>query len=217
MKSCKTFGLLLVVVAICGCRPPSNEKQLVTRAGVLGFRIAPTLPGTAHDKTLALTKTEYKTYMSRLDEQGPPTTGNANDKYLWFPVHNKCRSIAPGLVVGEHAGKKYVLLYNQTGYTMLNDPGNPSWSVSSAYRVRDAMGKPAVGFNLDKRGAKLMVRLTGAHKGHFIAVLLDDEVYSAPVLRSTIYHRGVIEGNFTVQEVDELIRILEGRPLPSSN
>ncbi len=186
-------------------------------AGVLEFRIAPTLPGSGSAIGTELTETEYETYMSQLAGQGPTTRPNQDEKYLWFPIRNTCRMLAPNLIVGKRGDKKYILLFNQPEYTMLNDPRNPSWSVSSAHPERDERGKPSVYFNLDERGARLMALLTGAHKGHFLAILVSDEVYSAPVLRSTIYNSGVIGGNFTVAEVDKLIRTLEDRSLPSSN
>lgn len=219
MKSCKVLCAIIAVVVIVAVVAlivmiRSDKHQ---GANVLEFRIAPTLPlpGITNEKTLTLTKTEYETYLNRLAKQDPTTNPTQDEKYLWFPVHDKCRMLASGLVVGERGDKKYILLYNQPDYTMLNDPRNPSWSVSSANPGRDAMGKPAVHFNLDEHGARLMTFLTGDHKGHFLAILVSDEVYSAPVLRSTIYGSGIIEGNFTVQEVDKLIRTLEGRPLPS--
>ncbi len=211
-------AVVAVVVLIVVIRGNLSDKSR-RGAGVLEFRIAPTLPlpGAADEKMLSLTKQQYETYLNRLAEQAPTTMPSQDEKYLWFPLHGKGEMLSTNLVIGERGDKKYILLYNQPGYTMLNDPRSPSWSVSSAYPTRDVFGKPAVGIELDKRGAKLMASLTGAHKDHSIAILLNNEVYSAPVIRDTVHDRAVITGNFTVQEVGKLVRILEAGSRPSSN
>ncbi len=220
MKSHKALVAIMAVVVIVAVVAliimiRSNLSDKSHRgAGILEFRIAPTLPDSGSAIGTELTKTEYETYLNQLAEQDPTTRPNQDEKYLWFPIRNTCRMLTPNLIVGKRGDKKYILLYNQPKYTMLNDPRNPSWSVSSAYQTRDERGKPSVGFSLDEHGARLMCMLTSAHKGHFLAILVSDEVYSAPVLQTTVYDHGVIAGNFTVQEVDKLIRTLEGRSLP---
>ena len=162
---------------------------------------------------LSLTEQQYDTYMEQLIENGPMAGRSRGDEFQWFPMHSKSERLSPNMVVGEYAGQKYMLLYNREGYTMLRDPVARTWSLS-AYGTRDTTrGRPAVGFNLDTHGAKLMGLLTGAHKGHFMAILLDNEVYSSPVINETIYDRGIITGEFSPKEVDELVRVLEAGAL----
>ena len=196
-----------------GLDDPADLRRMVARAGVLEFRIAPTLPlpGMTDEKMLALTEQQYEMYLEQLRKHGPLAGRGRGDEFRWFPL-GKSERLSPNLVVGKYVGRKYVLLYNRDGYTMLRDPDKKSWSLSAS-PGRDRLGRPAVHFNLDARGAKLMGLLTGAHKGHFMAILLDNEVYSAPVLKSIIYDSGIIEGEFTTKEVGELVRILEAGAL----
>ena len=49
-----------------------------------------------------------------------------------------------------------------------------------------------------RRAASIFRKLTGEHIGEQLAIVLDDRVYSAPVIRSRIGSRGQIEGRFTL-------------------
>jgi len=193
-----------------GLDDPADLKRLVARMGVLEFRIAPTLPGS--DRGPAITKAEYDRYVDELAEKGPLPGRSRGDRYQWFEIHGKTERFSTNLVRGKHAGKQYLLLHNADGYTMLHDPTKRAWSLR-ARPARDDLGRPAVGFTLDAAGPSKMGTLTSAHKGHFMAILLDNQVYSAPVLRAVIYARGVIEGDFTRRQVAELIRVLNAGSL----
>ncbi len=197
-----------------GLDDPADLRRMVAKAGVLEFRIAPTLPlpGMTDEKTLALTEQQYETYLEQLTEHGPLVGRSRIDDFQWFGLHGKGENLPTNVVVGEYAGKKYILLYNRDGYTMLRNSARKAWSLS-ARPGRDTMGRPAVHFSLDARGAKLMGLLTGAHQGHFMAIMLDNEAYSAPVINEPIYANGIITGEFTTKEVGELVRILEAGAL----
>ncbi len=197
-----------------GLDDPEDLKRLIAKAGVLDFRIAPVLPVRGRQGEPALTEQQYLTYTRQLQEQGP-LAARARAELQWFPIRKGTEKLSPDMVVGRYAGRKYVLLYNKPGFTMLQQTGEAakrSWSLT-ATPGSDDMGRPAVHFELDARGARQMGLLTGGHRGHYMAILLDDEVYSAPVIRATIYERGIIEGTFTQDEVKEMCRILNAGAL----
>src|SRR5690606_25550319 len=72
---------------------------------------------------------------------------------------------------------------------------------------------PAIGFRMDARGAQLLGELTGEHVGESMAVLLDDQVYTAPNINSRITSSGIITGDFTEQERRFLIQTLNAGSL----
>jgi len=118
----------------------------------------------------------------------------------------------------KHQGRPYVLLFNEPDKRMLAPPPGeegPGWSLTRAYPTADAMGRPAVGFELDEAGARRMAQLSSTFENHPMAILLDDEVYSAPYIVTTIRDRGIIEGRFTLREVNELVRLLQVGSLPA--
>jgi len=188
---------------------PADLKRLVARAGVLEFRICPTIPG--GQRGTELSPELHQRYHDQLAAEGPLAGRSRNEPFQWFPLRETEEDLPPDLIVDRYAGRKYILLYNQPGFTMLQK-GKVGWSLT-ARPGGDDLGRPAVHFTLDARGAKLMGVMTGNHKGHFMAILLDDEVYSAPVIRATIYNRGIISGDFSRKEVSELARILNAGAL----
>src|SRR5437667_8569887 len=49
-----------------------------------------------------------------------------------------------------------------------------------------------------------------------LAILLDDQIVSAPSINAIISQDGIIEGNFTKAEVDRLVNILRAGALPAT-
>ncbi|MCI0484052.1 MAG: protein translocase subunit SecD, partial [candidate division NC10 bacterium] len=81
----------------------------------------------------------------------------------------------------------------------------------------DDKGGWLVAFALDREGGRIFAEFTGANIGRQLAIVLDDTVYSAPVIRSKISEgRGVIEGNFTPESARDLALILREGALPAS-
>lgn len=93
--------------------------------------------------------------------------------------------------------------------------------LASASFSYDKSGLPAVSFNLNTVGAGKMFKLTLANQpeGNFfrqMAIILDDRVLSAPRLNTAISTNGIIEGNFTREEVDFIVQILRAGKLPAA-
>ncbi|VUD69295.1 hypothetical protein TDB9533_04662 [Thalassocella blandensis] len=76
--------------------------------------------------------------------------------------------------------------------------------------------EPIVNFHLDKEGAKLFGEMTKKNIGRALAIVLDDEVITAPVIRSVIAGgSGEISGSFTSQEASNLALLLRAGALPA--
>jgi preprotein translocase subunit SecD len=89
-------------------------------------------------------------------------------------------------------------------------------SLTSAEVRPDDQGGWLVGFNLDSAGARTFGDFTGSHVGSLLAIVLDNTVYSAPVIRSKIGEgRGQIEGNFTAESARDLAIVLRAGALPA--
>jgi preprotein translocase subunit SecD len=75
---------------------------------------------------------------------------------------------------------------------------------------------PYVTVDLDQRGAQIFSALTSANVGRKIAIVLDNIVYSAPVIREPIPGGHVqITGSFTYDESHELAIVLRSGALPA--
>jgi preprotein translocase subunit SecD len=73
-----------------------------------------------------------------------------------------------------------------------------------------------INFNLKPSGAQKFGAWTGANIGEYLAVVLNDEVKSAPVIRGQIFDTGQIEGRFTQQSAEDLAVTLKSGALPAS-
>ena len=75
---------------------------------------------------------------------------------------------------------------------------------------------PAVNFSMTSAGSGLFGRLTVSNVNEKLGIVLDDYLLSAPNINSQITDRGIIQGNFTQQEVDFTVGILRAGRLPST-
>jgi protein-export membrane protein SecD len=84
-------------------------------------------------------------------------------------------------------------------------------------RVRLATAQqPYRGLDLNARGARLFEEITAANVNRRLAIILDDTVYSAPVIKERIPGgRAVIQGSFTSDEARDLSIVLRTGALPA--
>ena len=77
-------------------------------------------------------------------------------------------------------------------------------------------GQPVVSFRFDSVGARQFGRTTGEHVGRPLAILLDNEVISAPRINEPILGgSGIISGSFTLTEAQNLALLLRAGALPA--
>ncbi|GAA8383326.1 protein translocase subunit SecD [Helicobacter pylori] len=77
--------------------------------------------------------------------------------------------------------------------------------LTDAKVVYDQNNQPVVSFTLDAQGAKIFGDFSGTNVGKRMAIVLDNKVYSAPVIRERIGGgSGQISGNFSVAQASDL-------------
>ena len=77
-------------------------------------------------------------------------------------------------------------------------------------------GEPIISFTLDRKGAKIFALVTEQNVGRRLAIVLDDEVLMAPVIKTAITGgSGVIQGDFTQTEVQDTSNVLNAGALPA--
>lgn len=83
-------------------------------------------------------------------------------------------------------------------------------------RPSSSLEGPYVELILNDRGAKLFEKITGENVGRRLAIILDNTVYSAPVIREKIGGgRASITGNFDIKEARDLAIVLRAGALPA--
>jgi len=84
------------------------------------------------------------------------------------------------------------------------------------YPAMDDVGAPALGFEFGAQGAKLFSEMTRVLKGERLAIILNGVLQSAPRVEEVIRERGIIRGDFTQAEVEDLKAVLQAGSLPAA-
>ena len=198
-----------------GLDDPEDLKRLLKGAGVLEYHIA--VQGDS------ATGVDIDDMRRQLSERGPSNTDSPITE--WYPVHELKQwtdspeelAAASSNPVGFFAGRNlvaagrdgvpYLLMYTDQQRSMTHDRGT-TWSLQSAGRTSDELGRPAVSFRLDTNGGKLMGRLTQSNKLRPMGIVLDGRIYSAPRINGSISTSGIIQGSFTNEDLNYLTRVL---------
>ncbi len=200
----------------------ADLKRLVQAAGVLSFRITVDPLGRGDS---ANSHPEELRLRELLREKGPKQAGARDARWFkinkpdsWYNSVSSYESMTAnpaayfsnyggtGYVVEEYHGDYYMLAWDVRGLRMTQEEGR--WKVARAYQSSDQLGRPAIGFTMDPAGANRMSELTGNNVGAHMAVLLDDEVFTAPTLNARISSQGIIEGEFSMDEINYIVRVL---------
>lgn len=80
----------------------------------------------------------------------------------------------------------------------------------------DTQDGPFVSIDFDRKGARIFERVTGENVRKRLAIVLDNRVYSAPVIQDRITGgQARITGNFTTEEAENLAIVLRAGALPA--
>jgi preprotein translocase subunit SecD len=78
------------------------------------------------------------------------------------------------------------------------------------------LGQPIVTFEFDRQGGRIFERGTSPNVGNLMAIVLDDQVFSAPIIRQPIGARGQIEmGGGSLEAAGDLALVLRAGALPA--
>ncbi len=88
--------------------------------------------------------------------------------------------------------------------------------VTEAWKDFDLQQRVVVRMNMNSEGAAQWKKMTADNVGRQVAVVLDDQVYSAPRVNGEIAGGSTeISGNFSLQEAEDLANILKAGALPA--
>lgn len=78
------------------------------------------------------------------------------------------------------------------------------------------MNEPVISFNFDSKGKTRFAQATSQNVGKQFAMILDNQVLSAPIIREPILGgSGQISGNFTKESANGLALLLRSGPMPA--
>ena len=90
--------------------------------------------------------------------------------------------------------------------------------ILDASQVFDQLNKPEVSMTMNSSGTKQWAKLTGDNTGGFVAVVLDDYVYTAPRVPGAITggRTSISGGSMTVAEAEDIATVLKAGKLPAA-
>ena len=191
---------------------PEDLKRMLKGAGVLEFRI---LPASNDGK---ITMSELEGYMEALQTKGPKQA--LGGKYIWCQIEKidefprSFRDIGSP-AIGTFGDKYYVLASNRENECMLRGSGMKEWKLRRAYPTTDQTGRRAIGFDHDEVAAGMFYNVTNNNIGRPLCILLDGESISAPIINNAIRSSGVITGDFTETEVQDMVNKLNAGSFPA--
>jgi preprotein translocase subunit SecD len=183
-------------------------EPVVQRQGLSGGRIIIQLPGVEDtDRVKTLIEGTAKLEL-RLVVAGPSSTREA----LLAATGGV---EPPGTEVLPHSGLRqdgssfteYLLVQRQA--IVSGD------ELRSAIRESDQYGRPAVGFTLTSAAGQKFGEFTESNIGKNLAIVLDNKVQSFPTINARITTSGIIEGQFTIEEANDLAVMLQSGALPA--
>ncbi|MCF1749776.1 protein translocase subunit SecDF [Mariniradius sediminis] len=127
-----------------------------------------------------------------------------NTKFLW--------SVKPDNTTGVELLELFGIKTDRTG----DQAPLEGDVITDARQTLDQTSRPAVSMQMNADGARKWRKLTGDNIGRRIAVVLDDFVYTAPMVQGEIPSgQSEITGNFTIDEAKDLANILKSGSLPA--
>ncbi len=181
----------------------TTEATIQAQGGANGKdRILIQVPGLAPDEVKARVGTTAKLTFQLVDMSTSPEEAQSN-------------GVPPDTVLlpdQEHAGR-FVLVRKEVIVS-----GDDLVNAYAGYDNRTGgVGERAVEFEFNSKGAAAFARVTRENIGKPFAIILDNKVISAPVIRSEIPGgRGQITGNFNLDEVNRLALLLRSGALPAA-
>jgi preprotein translocase subunit SecD len=145
---------------------------------------------------------------------------------LKFKLVDEVNSLSDAIKNGPPRGSEILeekIVDRETGVTSARKMLLESKTILTGEYLKDAnvridsqAGGAGVLMELDSKGAKIFSKITEENVGKRLAIILDNNIYSAPVIREKIPNGSAsITGSFTIDEARDLVIILKAGSLPA--
>jgi len=178
-----------IALQLPGVREPERAKEIIGKTALLEFRLV--------ENTGVISKVAEKIRELNLFWEELPK------------IQEEVKTLVP---------TGYVLLPGREGYYLVKSTPEitGAYLVNAEVKIGGEYGFPYVGLKFNKEGAKIFAQTTGLNVGKNLAIVLDNIIQSAPVIRTRIPDgNAIIEGNFTEDEAKNLAIVLRAGALPA--
>ena len=104
--------------------------------------------------------------------------------------------------------------FDPTQYTQYNPGGKPQFTgadldSSQVYVSQDQTGRPQISFEMQGNAISQFGQFTSKNIGEYLTVTLDRQVIESAVIQNAITGPGVITGNFTTDQANQIVTVLK--------
>ena len=205
-----------IIIPSVGEQDTELIKQKIVKGGFLRFMIV-------------ANRRQHATMVDQAESaefQGQRQVKDANKKVIgqWVPADYEEAEdgtitynyeVRPNNITRTVQGKVEVLMYVDENFPL---GGEHLASVRQGFENLT----PCVYFNMKAQGARLMGGLTAANKPNDaegiysqLGIVMDNRLISAPNIKAVITDRGTISGNFSEEDVEILVGVLQAGRLPA--
>jgi preprotein translocase subunit SecD len=187
-------GLKQIVVQLPGIQDPKRAKDLIKETALLEFKLLDESSKLTMDLPQRIPKSKEAEVLQQFEGKLPE-----GDQILFEKVLDK------------DSGREFRIPYLVKKRVML------AGDVLSDARVSiGQFNDPYVSVTFDAKGAREFDRITGENVKKRMAIVLDNTIYSAPVIQERISGgRAQITGTFSTQEANDLAIVLRAGALPA--
>lgn len=187
-------GLKQIVVQLPGVKDPKRAKDLIKETALLEFKMLDEDNQMKMDLPARISKDREAEVLKQVESKLPE-----GDQVLFERA------------VEKDTGREYRIPYLVKKRVMLTG------DVLSDARVSiGQFNDPYVSITFDGKGGREFERITGDNVKRRMAVVLDNTIYSAPVIQERITGgRAQITGTFSTQEANDLAIVLRAGALPA--
>ena len=186
-----------IVIQVPGVQDPAELERLVGKTARLSFRLADIdwVPGSPPSARAVLlpTKEGWEAALKLWETQKRPDEKELRAADVCRRFQVPCQAVQRTIIVG----------------------GEDLTGASATYD--NQTNQPIVSFQFNAAGGRAFCRVTTREVGNPLAIVLDDVVISAPRINSAICGgSGIITGQFTTQQTNELSLLLRAGALPAT-
>ncbi len=187
-------GLKQLVVQLPGIKEPKRAKALIKETALLEFKMLDESSKLAIDLPERIPKGKEEEILKQFQSQIPE-----GDEILFERI------------VDKDSGREFRRPYLIKKRVMLAGD-----VLSDAQVSIGQFNDPYVAVSFDAKGAREFDRITAENVKKRMAIVLDNTIYSAPVIQERISGgRAQISGSFTIQEANDLAIVLRAGALPA--
>jgi preprotein translocase subunit SecD len=184
-----------IVVQLPGVKDPQRAVEMVGKTALLEFKLVNDESPVAAELPSSILPGEEALFFERFKDKIP----EENEVLFQRDVNRETGVIT----------KRPVLLKKETLLT-------GDLLTEARVSIDERFNEPYVSITFNAAGAKIFEDVTGQNVKKRLAIILDDTIYSAPVIQERISGGNAqITGNFTMEEAKDLAIVLRAGTLPA--